>query len=35
MYDRLDAHGRKGVIKALRDGISGRTERKLPAGQHR
>ena len=35
MYDRLDAHGRKGVIKALREGIGERTERKLPAGQHR
>ena len=35
MYDRLDAHGRRGVIKALREGIGERTERKLPAEQHR
>src|SRR5919198_1316343 len=27
MYDRLDAHGRGGVIKALREGIESRTER--------
>ena len=35
MYDRLDAHGRRGVIKALREGIESRTVRKLPAEQHR
>jgi len=35
MYDRLEAHGRRGVIKALREGIGERTARKLPAQQHR
>ena len=35
MYDRLDAHGRRGVIKALKEGIESRTEQKLPAEQHR
>jgi len=35
MYDALEANGRKGVIKALREGIGNRTERKLPAGQAR
>jgi len=35
MYDALEAKGRRGVIKALREGIGDRTERKLPAGQAR
>jgi 1-acyl-sn-glycerol-3-phosphate acyltransferase len=35
MYDGLEANGRRGVIKALREGIEERTERKLPAEQHR
>jgi 1-acyl-sn-glycerol-3-phosphate acyltransferase len=35
MYDGLEAHGRSGVIKALREGIGERAERKLPAEQHR
>jgi 1-acyl-sn-glycerol-3-phosphate acyltransferase len=35
MYDGLEANGRRGVIKALREGIESRTDRKLPAGQHR
>ena len=35
MYDGLEAHGRRGVIKALKEGIESRTEQKLPAGQHR
>jgi 1-acyl-sn-glycerol-3-phosphate acyltransferase len=35
MYDALEAGGRRGVIKALREGIGDRTERELPAGQPR
>jgi 1-acyl-sn-glycerol-3-phosphate acyltransferase len=35
MYDRLEAHGRREVIKALKEGIESRTEQKLPAEQHR
>ena len=35
MYDALEANGRRGVIKALRDGIGSRAERELPAGQPR
>jgi 1-acyl-sn-glycerol-3-phosphate acyltransferase len=35
MYDALEAKGRRGVIKALREGIGDRTEQKLPAGQAR
>ena len=35
MYDRLEAQGRRGVIKALREGIDERTARKFPAEQHR
>ena len=35
MYDGLEAHGRSRVIKALKEGIEDRTERKLPAEQHR
>src|ERR687888_579193 len=35
MYDNLDAKGRRGVIKALREGIEDRTEQKVPAEQSR
>jgi 1-acyl-sn-glycerol-3-phosphate acyltransferase len=35
MYDTLDAKGRRGVIKALREGISNPTEQKVPAEQSR
>jgi 1-acyl-sn-glycerol-3-phosphate acyltransferase len=35
MYERLEAQGRRGVIKALREGIGSRTEQTLPAEQHR
>jgi hypothetical protein len=35
MYDTLDAKGRRGVIKALREGIGNRTEQKVPAEQSR
>jgi 1-acyl-sn-glycerol-3-phosphate acyltransferase len=35
MYDRLEAQGRKGVIKSLREGIGSRTEQKVAAEQHR
>jgi 1-acyl-sn-glycerol-3-phosphate acyltransferase len=35
MYDALDAKGRKGVINALREGMSQGTEPNLPAGQTR
>jgi 1-acyl-sn-glycerol-3-phosphate acyltransferase len=33
MYSALDAHGRAGVIKAVREGVAAGTERRLPAGQ--
>ena len=33
MYQALEEQGRGGVIKALREGIGGRTERQVPAGQ--
>jgi 1-acyl-sn-glycerol-3-phosphate acyltransferase len=35
MYQALEEQGRGGVIKALREGIGGRTERQVPAGQPR
>jgi 1-acyl-sn-glycerol-3-phosphate acyltransferase len=35
MYQALEEKGRGGVIKALREGIGGRTERQVPAGQPR
>jgi 1-acyl-sn-glycerol-3-phosphate acyltransferase len=35
MYDALDAKGRRGVIKALREGITNPTEQKVPAEQSR
>jgi hypothetical protein len=35
MYDALEASGRRGVIKALREGIGERTEQKVPAQQSR
>jgi 1-acyl-sn-glycerol-3-phosphate acyltransferase len=35
MYDTLDAKGRRGVIKSLREGIGNRTEQKVPAEQSR
>ncbi len=35
MYDTLDAKGRRGVIKALREGIGNPGERKVPAEQSR
>ena len=35
MYDNLDAKGRRGVIKALREGIGAPAEQKVPAGQPR
>jgi 1-acyl-sn-glycerol-3-phosphate acyltransferase len=35
MYDTLDAKGRRGVIKSLREGIGNRTEQKVPAEQPR
>ena len=35
MYDALDAKGRRGVIKALREGITSPTEQKVPAEQSR
>jgi 1-acyl-sn-glycerol-3-phosphate acyltransferase len=35
MYDNLDAKGRRGVIKALREGIGNRTEQQVPANQPR
>ena len=35
MYDTLDAKGRRGVIKALREGIATPAEQKVPAEQSR
>ncbi len=35
MHQALEAKGRRGVIKSLREGIGGHAERGLPAGQHR
>jgi 1-acyl-sn-glycerol-3-phosphate acyltransferase len=35
MYQALEEQGRRGVIKALREGIGARTERQVPAGQPR
>ena len=35
MYAALEEKGRRGVIKALREGIGARTERQVPAGQPR
>jgi hypothetical protein len=35
MYQALEEKGRRGVIKALREGIGARTERQIPAGQAR
>jgi hypothetical protein len=35
MYDTLDAKGRRGVIKALREGIASPAEQKVPAEQSR
>ncbi len=35
MYPALDEKGRRGVIKALREGIGATTERQVPAGQPR
>ena len=35
MYDALDAKGRRGVIKALREGIGNPTEQNVPAEQSR
>jgi 1-acyl-sn-glycerol-3-phosphate acyltransferase len=35
MYDALEAKGRRGVLKALREGIEARTEQKVPAGHAR
>jgi 1-acyl-sn-glycerol-3-phosphate acyltransferase len=35
MYDALEANGRRGVIKALREGIDNRTEHQVPADQPR
>jgi 1-acyl-sn-glycerol-3-phosphate acyltransferase len=35
MYDALEANGRRGVIKARREGIGNKTEPKLPARQTR
>jgi 1-acyl-sn-glycerol-3-phosphate acyltransferase len=35
MYDNLDAKGRRGVIKALREGIASPAEQKVPAEQSR
>jgi 1-acyl-sn-glycerol-3-phosphate acyltransferase len=35
MYAALEEKGRRGVIKALRDGIGARTEHQVPAGQPR
>jgi 1-acyl-sn-glycerol-3-phosphate acyltransferase len=32
MYGALDAEGRRGVARALRDGVAARSERKMPAG---
>ena len=35
MYAALEEKGRRGVIKALREGIGARAERQVPAGQPR
>ena len=35
MYETLDAKGRRGVIKALREGIGNAAEQKVPAEQSR
>jgi hypothetical protein len=35
MYAALEEKGRRGVIKALREGIGARTEHQVPAGQPR
>ncbi len=35
MYDALDAKGRRGVIRSLREEISGRADQQVPAGQAR
>jgi 1-acyl-sn-glycerol-3-phosphate acyltransferase len=35
MYQALEERGRRGVIKALREGIGARAERQVPAGQPR
>jgi len=35
MYAALDEKGRRGVVKALREGIESRTEHQVPAGQAR
>ena len=35
MYAALDQEGRRGVIRALREGVAARTETKVPAGQAR
>ena len=35
MYVALDQKGRRGVARALRDGVAARTETKVPAGQPR
>jgi 1-acyl-sn-glycerol-3-phosphate acyltransferase len=35
LYDALEAKGRRGVIRALREGIGSGGERQLPAGQTR
>jgi 1-acyl-sn-glycerol-3-phosphate acyltransferase len=35
MYDNLDAKGRRGVIKALREGIASPAEQQVPADQPR
>ena len=35
MYVALEEHGRKGVIRSLREGVRSRAEQKLPAGQPR
>jgi 1-acyl-sn-glycerol-3-phosphate acyltransferase len=35
MYVALDEKGRRGVAKALREGVAARAEAKVPAGQPR
>jgi 1-acyl-sn-glycerol-3-phosphate acyltransferase len=35
MYAALDREGRRGVIRALQEGVAARTETKVPAGQAR
>ena len=35
MYVALEEHGRRGVMKSLREGVRSRTEQKVPAGQPR